>query len=166
MVTKKKRAASLEAALSVHQQPGSLRRAACRRSATTRWWRTTRRRSCFRCRRGSRSRSCHVVDMVMEVTMHHPPVPRSPGHRLLGNRLSAISSRLGIVGRLLSAAGCRLSLRCRRLSTLSSRISARGCLIGLISRVDRILLRSRIARTASSSHQRQDQQRAGQPNQF
>jgi hypothetical protein len=43
--------------------------------------------------------------MVMNMTMVHHSAPRSTGHRLLSDRLSAISSRFGIVGRLLGAAG-------------------------------------------------------------
>ncbi len=109
-----------------------------------------------------------MVNMMMDMVMDHAPhtAPRSPAHGLLGDSLSAVSRSLGVVGRLLGTAGCRLSLRRRRLSTLSSRVSARGRLIGLIGRVDRVLLRGGVAGRAATSHQRQDQQRAGQPNQF
>ncbi len=108
------------------------------------------------------------MDVVMNMMMHHvaPTPSRSPAHGLLRDSLSAISRRLGVVGRLLGAASRRLSLRRRLLSTLRSRIGARGCLIGLIGRVDGVLLRGRIAGGAAPGHDRQQQQRAGQPDQL
>jgi len=77
---------------------------------------------------------------------HHPAVPaptRSPTHGLFGDGLGAISRSLGVIGRLLGAAGSRLSLRRRRRSALRRSVSPRGSLIGLIGRVDCILLWSR-----------------------
>jgi hypothetical protein len=155
--------------VSADNSANSLRGAASR-GATTRRSRSRRRSAATR---RSRLRSCarrsgHMMHVVMNMMMHHVThtPPRSPAHGLLRDSLSAISRRLGIVGRLLGAASCRLSLRRCRLSTLRSRIRARGCLIGLIGRVDGVLLRRWIARGTATSHYRQKQKRAGQPDQL
>ncbi len=91
-----------------------------------------------------------MMIVVMHVMMTHHPTPtpaptRSPAHGLFGDGLSAISRSFGVIGRLLGAAGSRLSLRRRRLSALRRSVSPRGSLIGLIGRVDCILLWSRVA---------------------
>jgi hypothetical protein len=105
--------------------------------------------------------------MVMNVVMPHAATTsRSPAHGLFRDSLSAISRCFGIVGRLLGTARRRLSLRRRRLGTLSSRVRAPGRLIGLIGRVDGVLLWRRIARGASRSHHCHQQDGAGQPNQL
>ena len=69
-----------------------------------------------------------MVHVDMNVMMHHTTTPGSPAHGFLRDSLSAISRRLGIVGRLLGAASCRLSLRRCCLSPLRSRrtLRARG----------------------------------------
>jgi hypothetical protein len=107
--------------------------------------------------------------VVMHVMMIHAPATpsaRRPAHCLLGDSFSPISCSFGVIGRLFSAASRRLSLRCCCLSALSSRICARGRLIGLIGRVDGVLLWSRVARGASAGQQRQKKKGAGQPNQL
>ncbi len=88
------------------------------------------------------------MEVVMHMMMtHHPTTTsaRSPAHGLFGDGLSAISRCFGIVGRLLGAAGSRLSLRRRRRCALRRGVSPRGSLIGLIGRVDCVLLWSRVA---------------------
>ena len=89
------------------------------------------------------------MEVVMHMMMTHHPTPttsaRSPAHGLFGDGLSAISRCFGIVGRLLGAAGSRLSLRRRRRSALRRGVSPRSSLIGLIGRVDCVLLWSRVA---------------------
>jgi hypothetical protein len=88
------------------------------------------------------------MEVVMHMMMtHHPTTTsaRSPAHGLFGDGLSAISRSLRVIGRLLGAAGSRLSLRRRRRSALRGSVSPRGSLIGLIGRVDCILLWSRVA---------------------
>jgi hypothetical protein len=96
--------------------------------------------------------------MVMNMMHHAASTPsRSPAHGFLRDRLSAIGSGFGIIGGLLGAAGCRLRLRSCCLRTLGSRIRAGGRLIGGIGRVDRVLLRRRVAGGASTRHQRQQQ---------
>jgi hypothetical protein len=109
-----------------------------------------------------------MMVVVMHMMMiHAPPTPPwSPAHGLFSDRLGAISRRLGIVGRLLGAAGRRLSLRRRRLSALRRSVSSRGSLVGLIGRVDRVLLWRRVARGAPTRHHREKQDGARQPNQF
>jgi hypothetical protein len=89
-----------------------------------------------------------MMIVVMHVMMTHHPTPtppRSATHGLLGDGLSAISRSLRVIGRLLGAAGSRLSLRRGCLSALRRSVSSRGRLIGLIGRVDCILLWSRVA---------------------
>jgi hypothetical protein len=89
-----------------------------------------------------------MMIVMMHVMMtHHPATPStgSATHGLFGDGFSAISRSLGVIGRLLGAAGRRLSLRRRRLSALRRSISSRSRLIGLIGRVDCVLLWSRVA---------------------
>jgi len=70
------------------------------------------------------------------------------GHRLRRDRLSAISRRFRIAGRLLDTAGRRLGLRRRLLRLGSSSFRARSRLIGAIGRVDGTLGRVRAGRSA------------------